>query len=93
MARCETGPDRIKGLMPAETRVAHKTGLIANPLDPGAGAPLVTSDVGLVALPENRGQIAVAITIAGSPLNRARQDRVIAALARRIYDYFATGAD
>ena len=35
MARCETGPDRIKGLMPAETRVAHKTGLIANPLDTG----------------------------------------------------------
>ena len=55
MERCETGPNRIKELMPAGTRISHKPGLIANPLDPAIGAPLVTSDVGLNTLPAQPG--------------------------------------
>ena len=60
MERCETGPNRIKELVPAGTRISHKTGLIANPLDPAIGAPLVTSDVGLNQLPPHDGRVGVA---------------------------------
>ncbi len=88
--RCETGPNRIKELVPAGTRISHKPGLIANLPDPAIGAPLVTSDVGLITLPAQQGRVAVAIAIVNSPLTRARQDRVIANLARRIYDHFPT---
>ncbi len=74
MARCMTGKNRIKALLPAGTRVEHKTGTLTG----------YTSDVGFITLPDGR-RIAVAM-FARSGANRPR---TIAEAARAIYYGFA----
>jgi beta-lactamase class A len=76
MARCVTGPHRIKGRLPAGTRVAHKTGTLAG----------VSDDVGIVTLP-NGHHLAVALFAKGMRSEWER-DRTIAQLARLLYDGF-----
>jgi beta-lactamase class A len=78
MARCVTGRSRIKGMLPAGTPVAHKTGTLAG----------VTNDVGIVTLP-NGHHVALAIFAHGM---RSEGERAhsIAAAARLIYDGFTT---
>ena len=75
MARCMTGRNRIRAMLPFGTRVEHKTGTLSN----------YTSDVGFITLPDGR-RIAVAM-FARSGTNRAG---TIARAARAIYDGFAT---
>ena len=75
MARCMTGRNRIKALLPAGTRVEHKTGTLTG----------FTGDVGFITLPDGR-RIAVAL-FARQGTNRAR---TIAEAARAIYDGFAS---
>ena len=73
MARCKTGKNRIRALLPFGTPVEHKTGTLNN----------YTSDVGFITLPDGR-RIAVAIFARGG-LNRPR---TLAESARAIYDGF-----
>jgi len=77
MARCRTGPGRIRGLLPAGTPVAHKTGTMNG----------ITDDVGIIGLP-NGHHLAVAIFETGAGGPRAH-DRKIAQLSRILYDHFA----
>ena len=54
MTRAKTGAARLKGLLPADTRVAHKTGT----------TDVVTNDVGIITLPDDSaipGHIALAV--------------------------------
>jgi beta-lactamase class A len=82
MQRCQTGAGAIKGMLPPETPVAYKTGTLAE---------VVANDVGIVTLPDDAGQLAIAICVA-SP--EAQSDaasvcqRVIAHSARAVYDYY-----
>lgn len=76
MARCVTGPRRIKGMLPAGILVAHKTGTLAG----------VTDDVGVVTLP-NGQHLALAIFARGMRSEWER-DRSIAQAARILYDGF-----
>jgi beta-lactamase class A len=82
MQRCQTGTGAIKGMLPPETPVAHKTGTLAE---------VVANDVGIVTLPDGAGQLAIAVCVA-SP--EAQSDpaavcqRVIAHTARAVYDYY-----
>ncbi|MDO6416388.1 serine hydrolase [Sphingomonas sp. BIUV-7] len=76
MARCRTGPYRIRGLLPAGTPVAHKTGTMNG----------ITDDVGVIGLP-NGHELAVAIFETGGGGARAH-DRKIAQLSRILYDHF-----
>lgn len=76
MARCVTGPHRIKGKLPAGTLVAHKTGTLAG----------VSDDVGVITLP-NGHHLAVALFAKGMRSEWER-DRTIAQLARLLYDGF-----
>jgi len=76
MARCRTGPYRIRGLLPPGTPVAHKTGTMNG----------ITDDVGVIDLP-NGHQLAVAIFETGGGGPRAH-DRKIAELSRILYDHF-----
>jgi beta-lactamase class A len=76
MARCRTGPGRIRGLLPSGTPVAHKTGTMNG----------ITDDVGVIGLP-NGHELAVAIFQTGSGGARAH-DRKIAQLSRILYDHF-----
>ena len=77
MSRCHTGRNRMRALLPAGTRVEHKTGTLNG----------YTGDVGFVTLPDGR-RIAVALFARGG-VNRPA---VIATAARTIYDAFGAEA-
>ncbi len=79
MFRCETGLLRIKGMLPPDTRVAHKTGTL------GIG---VTNDVGILELPGNAGHVVLSVFIKESRATPENQERTIAQLSRAVYDYF-----
>ena len=74
LARTTTGPDRIKGGLPADTVVAHKTGTLHG----------ISDDVALVTLPDGR-RVAIAAFTRGIADGKARA-RIIADAARAIYD-------
>jgi beta-lactamase class A len=73
MARCITGSNRIRALLPAGTPVEHKTGTLTG----------LTDDVGFITLADGR-RIAVAIFARGG----TDRPRTIAEAARAIYDGF-----
>lgn len=77
MERCHTGENRIKGRLPADTVVAHKTGTLMS----------IANDAGLVTLPDG-SKFAIAVYIKGDTKGTEAQDRLIADLARAAYDYF-----
>lgn len=83
MKRCETGPGRIRGLLPPYVETAHKTGTIGS----------VTNDVGLLTLPDEGGEVALAVFIKDSPLELAAREAAIAQMARAVYDYFLFTAE
>lgn len=76
-----TGSARIKGLLPGVV-VAHKTGTTGTVLNL-TGA---TNDVGVINLPEARGQIAIAVYVRESTRDQAARDRVIARFAKAAFD-------
>ena len=78
MGRTVTGPGRIKGLLPAGTPVAHKTGTVGG----------IANDAGFVTLPDGR-RFAVAIFTKGSTTPPADRDRAVAETARVLYDFYA----
>ena len=78
MSRCQTGEGRLKGLLPQGTYVAHKTGTI--------GA--TTNDVGIIRLPQNKGNVVVVAFVKDSDLSIPERERAIAHVARSIHDYF-----
>jgi len=73
MARCQTGRNRMRALLPFGTPVEHKTGTLNG----------LTSDVGFITLPDGR-RLAIAL-FARYGSNRPS---VLAAAARKIYDGF-----
>jgi len=75
MAKCQTGKNRMKWLLPAGTPVEHKTGTLNGLAD----------DVGFISMPDGH-RIAVAIFTRGG----SDRPRTIAAAARTIYDGFKT---
>ncbi len=78
MRRCQTGQARLKGILPADTVVAHKTGTI------GGSA----NDVGIITLPDTAGHVAIAVFIKSSEKDMAARERVIAEIARAAHDFF-----
>jgi beta-lactamase class A len=89
MVRCRTGKHRLKGLLPPDAVVPHKTGSLTSSLDVPADRPFLSSDAGLLDLPNRGGTLAIAVFIVDSPHQSAIQDRIIARLGRRVYDEFA----
>jgi len=79
MRRCETGPNRIKGMLPPELVVRHKTGTL------GIG---VANDVGIIDLPNGAGHLVLAVFVKESTRPAEAQERAIAQIARAAYDYF-----
>lgn len=78
MKRCQTGQARLKGLLPADTEVAHKTGTI------GGSA----NDVGIMTLPDNAGHVAIAVFVKSSEKEMPGRERAIAEIARAVHDFF-----
>jgi len=81
MARAATGPHRIKGLLPAGTVVAHKTGTAGT----RNGLTRATNDIGIVTLPDGR-HLAIAVFVADSRADTATREGVIARIARAAWD-------
>ena len=78
MKRCETGLARLKGALPPDTEVLHKTGTIG----------LTASDVGIITLPGNAGHVAISVFVKSAKKDGPTRERTIAEVTRTIYDYF-----
>jgi len=81
MIESPTGPKRLKGLLPANTIVAHKTGTSGTV----NGVTAATNDIGLVTLPNGR-HLAIAVFVADSPADSTTREGVIARITRAVYD-------
>lgn len=78
MERNTTGKARIRGRLPQGTVVAEKTGTIGGSLN----------NVGIVTLPGKGGKLIVAIFIKESRKPFDDRERVIADIARSLYDFY-----
>lgn len=79
MLRCRTGENRLRGRLPEGTVVAHKSGTITG----------TVNDVGVIALPGDRGRLVISVYVKNAVGDRASHERAIAEIARVAYDYFA----
>ncbi|CDX53649.1 Beta-lactamase class A [Mesorhizobium plurifarium] len=78
MRACRTSGTRLRGLLPPGTEVIDKTGTLGG----------VTNDVGLIVLPQGRGEIVISVFIKKGCAPFEQQERVIAEIARTVYDFF-----
>ncbi|MBL7850509.1 MAG: class A beta-lactamase [Cyclobacteriaceae bacterium] len=78
MARCETGLTRLKGALPPNTVVMHKTGTIG----------MTANDVGIITLPGDAGHLVISIFTKSSEKPLPERERAIAEVARVLHDYF-----
>jgi beta-lactamase class A len=76
LARCKTGTKRVKALLPAGTKWAHKTGTL----------PGISNDVGVLTLP-NGHAVAVAVLSHGIA-DPAVRDAKLAEIGRILFDGF-----
>ncbi len=76
--RNTTGKARIRARLPAGTVVAEKTGTIGGSVN----------NVGVITLPDNAGKLIVVIFIKKSRKPVEDRERVIADIARALYDYY-----
>jgi beta-lactamase class A len=81
MTQSTPGVKRLKGLLPAGTPVAHKTG--TSGMQDGITA--ATNDIGIVTLP-NGTHLAIAVFVSDSPASETVREGVIAKLAKSIFD-------
>lgn len=94
MEQCRTGRSRIKGLLPAHVKVAHKTGTWAiyepDYLRYSASKQLFrfASDVGIITLPNNKGHVAIAVYVKSRSASDYPRSRSIALASKAVFDYF-----
>ena len=81
MTETSTGLNRIKGLLPEGTVVAHKTGTSSTVNKVTAA----TNDVGLVTLP-NSQHLAISVFVSDSMADDTTREEVIAKVARAAWD-------
>lgn len=75
------GAQRLKGLLPAGTTVAHKTGTSGTL----KGVTAATNDIGIITLPTGR-HLAIAVFVSDSPGDLATREGVIARIARAAFE-------
>jgi beta-lactamase class A len=78
---------RLEGDLPAGTHVAHKSGTS----DVDDGIAHATNDIGLIPLPDGR-RTAIAVFVTDSKADEATREKVIARIARAVYDASLQGA-
>jgi beta-lactamase class A len=81
MSNSTPGANRIKGLLPADTIVAHKTGTGGT----RDGITSATNDVGLIVLPNGK-QMAIAVFVGDSSADQQTREAVIAKISKAIFD-------
>jgi beta-lactamase class A len=86
LAEATTGSQKLKGLLPKGTIVAHKSGLS------GAdekGITSATNDIGIVQLPNGK-HYAIAVFYGNTKMADKDSDRVIADVSKVVGDYFSS---
>lgn len=81
MTETTTGPKRIKGLLPPDVVVAHKTGTSGS----RDGVFSATNDAGIIFLP-NGQKLAITVFVANSKADVETREGVIARITKLIYD-------
>ena len=84
MTETSTGPKRLKGLLPADAVVAHKTG--TSPTNDEGLTP-ATNDVGIITL-SNGKHLAIAVLVCNSKADEATRELVIAQIAKAAWDSY-----
>lgn len=85
LAGCRTAPNRLPAMLPRGTPVARKTGTGGT----WKGVTVAINDVGVIRLP-NGEDVAIAVLV-GEPRGSVRRaERVIARVARAVYDAWST---
>lgn len=75
------GANRLKGLLPKDTPVAHKTGTSGT----RDGITAATNDIGLISLP-NGQTLAIAVFVGDSKADEKTREAVIARIAKAVWD-------
>jgi beta-lactamase class A len=84
MVETSTGPNKIKGKLPKEAIVAHKTGFSGKNKEGMTGA---TNDIGIIITPKGK-KFAIALFVSDSMESEIINDSIIADLTKTVYDYF-----
>jgi len=82
MTASTPGAKRLKGLLPAGTSVAHKTGTSGTD---DKGITAATNDIGIITLPNGK-HLAIAVFVSDSSADEETREGVIAKIAKAIYD-------
>lgn len=82
MTESKPGAKRLKGLLPAGTPVAHKTGTSGTNKD---GITAATNDIGIITMPNGK-HLAIAVFVSDSPADEATREAVIAKIAKAAWD-------
>ncbi|HSI88930.1 MAG TPA: class A beta-lactamase [Pyrinomonadaceae bacterium] len=83
-----TGPKRLKGLLPAGTAVAHKTGTSSS----RDGSTAATNDAGIITLPDGR-MLLIAVFVGDSKGDAATRELAIARSAKTLWDHWAASRE
>ncbi len=83
-----TGEHRIKGLLPKETRVAHKTGWSGT--HPETGITAAVNNIGIVFLP-NGEYFILSVFVSESKEDFDTNEHIIAEIAKAVYDHYTSG--
>jgi len=85
MVETATGPNRIKGLLPKGTIVAHKTGSSGKNNE---GLTAAINDVGIIRLP-NGQHIAIAVFVSNTTKEDSISGKLIADISKLVYSYYS----
>ncbi len=81
MNESATGPNRLRGMLPENAYVAHKTGTSGT----RDGVTAATNDIGLISLP-NGNFMAIAVFVGDSSADEKTRDLIIARIAKAAWD-------
>ena len=81
MTETPTGPNRLKGMLPKDAVVIHKTGSSGTV----NGKTAATNDVGLIKLPNGK-YFAIAIFVGDSTADEKTREAIIAKIAKAVWD-------
>jgi beta-lactamase class A/beta-lactamase class A VEB len=87
MRETETGANRLKGQLPANTIVAHKTG--SSGVNKQTGITAAVNDIGIVFLP-NGQHFFISVFVTDSKEDASTNEKIIADVAKTAWDHFTT---
>lgn len=85
MLSTKTGPDKLKGLLPKDILVAHKTGSSFRSKD---GLKAAENDIGIVFLPGGQ-TYAISVLVKNSTEDDTTNNAIIARISKAVFDHFS----